>query len=330
MAGSIGRLLGSLGAVLVLRGAKAIGAARLASSLVFARGVWMNVVVRSGLTLDTRLVPATKGAPRPGACLYLMHRGAFVLDGDHGPRFEGPAAFLLSEQQLEGALGVRSETFRAYGAPFAAIEMHLAEADVLSQRAEPPSNLEVDDASLAAVARVIGLAQEASGDTRELEAAIGELLRALADARVIAARVAESAHSPVRLERLWRAARPLAERFALTATMNELGAVADVSPRQLDRYLQDFFGTFAMVGGGWRAATVHLRIKLAIMFLSAEGVSVTEVARAVGYGSSDAMARAFRDAGAVRPDDAPRSSPGVRLSVRADTFRHRRDAGGPV
>ena len=224
-----------------------------------------------------------------------------MLDGDHGPHFEGPAAFLLSEQHLEGAHGLRSATFRAYGSPFAAIEMHLAEADVLSHRAEPPSKLEVDDASWAAVARVIGLAQEASKETRDLEAAVGDLLRKLAETRSIAAHVPESARSPVRFERLWRAVRPLAERFALTATMNEVGAVADVSPRQLDRYLQDFFKTFTMVGGGWRAATVHLRIKLAVMFLSAEGVSVTEVARAVGYGSSDAMARAFRDAGLSAP-----------------------------
>jgi len=301
MADSIGHAPGNLSTVLVLRGAKAIGAARLASSLVFARGVWMNVVERSGLTLDTRLVPATRGAPRPGACLYLLHRGTFVLDGAHGPHFEGPAAFLLSEQHLEGAHGVRSATFRAYGSPFAAIEMHLAEADVLSPRAEPPTGVEVDDTGWAAIARVIGLAQEASKDTAELEAAVGHLLGTLAETRSIAARVAESARSPVRFERLWRASRPLAERFALTATMNELGAVDDVSPRQLDRYLQDFFATFAMVGGGWRASTVHLRIKLAVMFLSADGVSVAEVARAVGYGSSDAMARAFRDAGLSAP-----------------------------
>jgi len=77
--------------------------------------------------------------------------------------------------------------------------------------------------------------------------------------------------------------------------------IRNSNDRQLDRYLQDFFETFTMVGGGWRAATVHLRIKLAVMFLSAEGVSVAEVARAVGYGSSDAMARAFRDAGLSAP-----------------------------
>lgn len=287
--------------MLVVRGTKLLGAARLASSLVFARGLWMNVVERSGLTLDTRFVPATKGAPRPGACLYLLHRGAFVLDDGRGPRFEGPAAFLLSEQHLEGANGVRPWTFRAFGSPFAAIEMHLAEADVTTRSSSPCVALAVDEASWAAVARVIGLACEASDDTRELEAAIGVLLRALADARVIGGHVAEAAPSPLRFERLLRAVRPLAERFALTATMNELGAVADVSPRQLDRYLGNFFKTFAMVGGGWRATMVHLRIKLAIMFLSAEGASVAEVARAVGYGSSDAMARAFRDAGLAAP-----------------------------
>lgn len=126
----------------------------------------MNVVERSGLTLDTRLVPATKGAPRPGTCLYLLHRGAFVLD-DRAPGFEGPAAFLLSEQHLEGANGVRPSTFRAFGSPFAAIEMHLADADVTARSSEPCVSLDVDKASWAAVGRVIGLAREATDDTRE-------------------------------------------------------------------------------------------------------------------------------------------------------------------
>ena len=48
-------------------------------------------------------------------------------------------------------------------------------------------------------------------------------------------------------------------------------------------------------------ATLHLRLKVAVLFLSAEGISVAEVAEASSYGSVDAMARAFRDAGLPPP-----------------------------
>jgi transcriptional regulator GlxA family with amidase domain len=74
-----------------------------------------------------------------------------------------------------------------------------------------------------------------------------------------------------------------------------------VSLRQADRHIKDFVASFALVGQGWRPTTRHLRLKMATLLLSAEGASVAEVASAVGYRSSDAMARAFRDAGMQPP-----------------------------
>jgi len=103
------------------------------------------------------------------------------------------------------------------------------------------------------------------------------------------------------LERPWRAVRRLAERFALSATLGELGALAEVSGRQVDRFVSEFTRAFPMSGGGWRAVTVHFRLKTAVLFLSAEDATIAEVAHAVGYGSADAMAKAFRDAGVPSP-----------------------------
>ena len=53
----------------------------------------------------------------------------------------------------------------------------------------------------------------------------------------------------------------------------------------------------------WRSLTRRWRVKLALLFLGAEGVSVEEIARAVGYGSSSAMGRAFRDLGMEAPSE---------------------------
>jgi AraC-like DNA-binding protein len=100
---------------------------------------------------------------------------------------------------------------------------------------------------------------------------------------------------------LWRALRPMIERFYLTPTLQEVGDATGVSLRQVDRYVQEFVTSFALVGEGWRHATRHMRLKLAVLLLSADGASVADVARAVGYRSSDAMARAFRDADMPAP-----------------------------
>ena len=93
----------------------------------------------------------------------------------------------------------------------------------------------------------------------------------------------------------------MVERLYLTPTLKEVGELTGISIRQIDRYVQDFASSFAFVGEGWRPATRFLRLKLAAIFLSAEGVQVADVARVVGYRSSDAMSRAFRDAKMAPP-----------------------------
>jgi len=144
--------------MLVAQARKTVGAARLSVSLVFARGAMLSIIDRAGLLLDARFVPPAKAEPRGGACIYLVDRGSFVLDGELGPSFVGPVAITLSEQHLEGALGVRSTTFRNAGSPsFAAIELHVAEGDAPLADTERPRRLELDDTCWEVVARVIAL-----------------------------------------------------------------------------------------------------------------------------------------------------------------------------
>jgi transcriptional regulator GlxA family with amidase domain len=129
------------------------------------------------------------------------------------------------------------------------------------------------------------------------------LLDRIAQLGIVTADAAGTArHSPPRpFVALWEAIRPMIERLYLTPTLQEIGEATGVSLRQVDRYVQDFVTAFALVGDGWRPTTRYLRLKLAILFSSAEDASVGEIARIVGYGSPDAMARAFRDAGLPPP-----------------------------
>jgi AraC-like DNA-binding protein len=72
--------------------------------------------------------------------------------------------------------------------------------------------------------------------------------------------------------------------------------IARLSQRQLGRDLGDLTRTFGLFGGGFRDAMRVLRLRAAVLLLSAPGGTPSDVARAIGYGSLDAMGRAFRDA----------------------------------
>ena len=84
-------------------------------------------------------------------------------------------------------------------------------------------------------------------------------------------------------------------------TMGEAAEAVGLSVRQLRRDIDGFVDAFQFGLGGWRHEMRRLRLKIAALGLSAEGATVAEVARATGYGSTEAMARAFREAGLPPP-----------------------------
>jgi transcriptional regulator GlxA family with amidase domain len=101
--------------------------------------------------------------------------------------------------------------------------------------------------------------------------------------------------------RLWRLVKPTIEHLALAVTASELGAGADLSAGQVERAVRRWVAAFALAGPGLRNVTHNMRLKTAVLFLSAEDATVASVAEATGYGSAEAMARAFRDVGMASP-----------------------------
>jgi transcriptional regulator GlxA family with amidase domain len=65
--------------------------------------------------------------------------------------------------------------------------------------------------------------------------------------------------------------------------------------------VQSFLPSFGIPGTTWRDASHRLRVKCALLLLSAEDASVSEVAASAGYASAEALGRAFRDAGLDAP-----------------------------
>ncbi len=285
--------------MLVARIDRELLGASLRVTFGFAHGAWMNLFERRGLVLDTRFVPAERGPARPGTCVYLLAEGSLCLHDAAETRFQGPVALILSEPQLEGADGTRPLTFRLEGDPLVVGEVHLAPDDVTIVPSATPIVAHVDASCWVAIAKAISSAR--SADEARCADALQGVLDTLAITGLVRPGAAERAHERLHFERLWGAIRPLIERLALSATLDQLGDLATLSRRQLDRHLKAFFEAFPLVGGGFRASTLHMRVKVAVLFLSAEGATVSEVARLVGYGSADAMARAFRDAGAEPP-----------------------------
>jgi len=288
--------------MLVARGHTQVGKGQIGGGdlrwvLGFGPALWCIAVQREGLVLDTRFVPRGVDGSRPTICVYFLVRGSFEVHG--GERFDAPATFLISGEQLDGPHPDRPFTFMSGGEPFAAIELHFA-TDAFTT---PPSALPM---RIALDPRVMGTATEAASLPPEDETwrrHVTALLSHVADAGLITkAALAGVKRPPAKtFVLLWGALRPMIERFYLTPTMQEVGEASGISVRQVDRYVQDFVSSFALVGKGWRSTTRRLRLKVAVILLSAAGATVAEVASAVGYGSADAMARAFRDEGLIAP-----------------------------
>jgi AraC-like DNA-binding protein len=286
--------------MLVARSSTTVRGARLRHIVCLTRPISALFVERSGLVFDTRFVPGAEARATPeSACLYILLDG--VWDPHGGEPLVGPAAFVLTEAALEGASGTRPLTFRSFGAPYVAIELRLTSGDLTIQAAETLRVIALDTKAWSAAREA---ARAHDGDDAMVRRSIVELVRSLASGGVVHPSLAErvTAGSPG-FERLWNIVRPTVERFYAGVSLEELSVESGISTRQLTRDVSSFFSTFSLVKTGWRAATKRMRLKLAVLFLSADEVSVSEVARTVGYGSSDAMSRAFRDAGLPAPSE---------------------------
>ncbi len=111
---------------------------------------------------------------------------------------------------------------------------------------------------------------------------------------------------PPRTLRTWRAITALFGDLRVSPALVELADAAEVSLRQAERDFVELFSTFASDAAGWRAMTRRFRLALAVLMLSAESSTVTNVAKQVGYARPEAMATAFRAEGLPTPREVQR------------------------
>jgi AraC-like DNA-binding protein len=285
--------------MLAARGEVLVGKGHLRWTVAFTSHLWVSIIERRGLVYDSKLVPPASGRAKERPCVYLLLEGAWLCAD--GTSISSPHALVAADEHLDGADGARPWCFRAVGEPFSSIEVHLDPTLTPVRPKDVPFTVALDAGAWAAARHV----REASRrrDDRQLSIAIATLVRALGALSLVNPGLADvvARPTPKPFQILWRAVGPIVERLELRPTVKEVSATTGASSREVDRFVRAFVSSFGLVGGSWRQASLHWRLKLALLFLSADGATIAEIAHAVGYGSADAMTRAFRDAGLPAP-----------------------------
>jgi len=279
--------------VLVATSESSVGSAGARTSLVLERAIRGTLVERRGLTFDTKYAAAASGKPEPVGHLFALIEGSLQLDD--GTIFEPPVALMLADDEWERR-GKNSRTFRTWGAKFDVVQLRFSKDTLRVPIGISHGPVALSPACWEA-ARAL-LARGPSGDVTVLAA----MLDALASANVIAGTVPGTVmeQEPERFRRLWDALRPLYQTHGATASLKQLAGSLGMSMRQVGRDAKELSKAFG-IGGGYRDALLVLRLRTAVLMLSAPEAGVAEVAKLVGYGSPIAMARAFRDADLPAP-----------------------------
>jgi len=271
--------------VLSASSTRTFSASTLQSTIFLERRLRAHLVTRDRLLYDSAFGSRAR-APGRVVHLYATLRGMLQISG--GPPRPGPHAYALAETEFDHVVpGAR--TFRSYGAPCEIVELRVPAADLRRP-------VGIDRGPLELPPRVWDAYHELA--RARTEAAVHRLIEALGEAGIVSREVTASvvAEEPERFVRVWSVLRPLYGDLATSTSLKQIATIARLSLRQLGRDLHDFTTTFNLYGGGFREAMRVLRLRAAVTLLSAPGGTPSDVARTVGYGSLDAMGRAFRDA----------------------------------
>ena len=266
------------------------GQSTLKSTVFLERRFRAHLVVRDRLLFDSTFAPPAK-KPSAFVHLYATLDGNFAVD--RGTGIAGRSAYVLAETEFDRMVP-GAHTFRSWGAPGTICELRVPATDL-----RLPVGLGNGQIDLpAAVWDAYGALHATPG-----EPALHQLIVRLGEAGVLSKDLTSSvvANEPDRFQRLWTVMRPLYEDLATSASLKQIAIVAKLSLRQLGRDLGDLTRTFGLFGAGFRDAMRVLRLRAAVLLLSAPGGTPSDVAKAVGYGSLDAMGRAFRDAALPPP-----------------------------
>ena len=266
------------------------------AAAVLERRFRCEIFRRERLRFDTRFSAPTKKT-RGVATLVLVTRGEVAIDGRVvGP---GPLAYVLAETERERRVDAGAPSLQVSGPVF---EGCILELPVTGVRRPPglrhgPLTL---SASTWELMRVMSdaLLHASIDDAIHVAAAMVDLMHALCadgviDAELPASIVEDEAPNMLRL---WKGIAAAYAEHRASVRLGDLKRATQLSITQLGRDLFQLTRTFGLFGLGYREAARVMRLRAAVLWLSSPDLTATEVAAIVGYRSTDAMSRAFRDA----------------------------------
>lgn len=250
--------------------------------------------MRDRLVYDTKF--AARGLGGSISTLYYIANGNVQI-GD-GEVMGAGRAYMLAASEFE-AVEAGAQHFRSWGEPSIILDLKLRNEDIKVPIGLAHGPVTLGAKSLAAMhAMTEGLRASVP-----VEGYTQELLAGLVEDGVIQPDVAGSIEQtePEPLVRLWQGLTPLIQNQLTSASIFEIKKITGMSIRQLARDIKLLTKTFGLPGEGFRDTAKVMRLRTAVVLLSAPGATATEVARQVGYKSLEAMGRAFRDAGLPAP-----------------------------
>lgn len=255
--------------------------------VAFERTFRIYAVERRESLIDTRFF---RGSERLGGgvcALFLLVDGWIRWhEGELGD-LQAPSAFLLPLRDVDRTSAMLARS--SGGEPYRAIEIVLLDE---ARAIERPERVDLGAAAIDAARRFFGAFDAAPED------AVRELLTTLEGAvsshRGLAGEITPE-ESPF-TEVVWQVFLGLDLLATPFPQFQELVDRSGYSASHYTRQIKEVLATFGFEWGGWREVTNDARLRWAVLLLSNRTLSIAEVARAAGYGSTDALDATFRRA----------------------------------
>ncbi len=245
-----------------------------------------------GLRFDNRFIPAVSGAKRDWRLVIFPTLGLLRVRNAVVP----PGSILLLPQTL------MSSSDPAHWVTSQGSTVSLAAVRIL-----PGSLVDgpTDEVAVVSVSEATGqafrdLAEPTwTGDTSRALTCGGALFDALVRDGVARTPLSKADEQEGRTlaVRTMEAAFPLLSSLATQPMLVDIIARAGVGERQFLRNIQQVQADFDLPDRGWRETIVRWRVTAAVLLLSSDELSLTEVARLAGYSGNKTMGRALSEAG---------------------------------
>lgn len=266
--------------------------ASIAVRVILGRRFGAYALELDGLRFDNRFIPAVSGAKRDWRLLVFPTVGSLRVRNSIVP----PGCLLLLPQTLLSAADPANwVTSQGPKASLAAVRIERGNLVNASS-----NELQVVAVSAATVQAFRELWEPTcAGDSARALSCGAMLFDELVRDGVARTPLskAEEQEGRTLAVRSMEAAFPLLSALATKPMLVDIVARAGVGERQFLRNIQQVQAEFDLPDRGWRETIVRWRVTAAVLLLSSDELSLTEVAQLAGYSGNKTMGRALAEAG---------------------------------